>query len=111
MEQAIRALTLVLSAGHFGVVVFDAAEAPADAWRRLPFTTWLRLERMVEGQQTMCVLVGSEPMARSRAGLIVKLAPHRSKLAAPRVNGLDFAAEVVGAHRQTSDVQMLTSEA
>jgi hypothetical protein len=103
MEQAIRALTLVLSAGNFGLVVFDAAEAPTEAWRRLPFTTWLRLERMIEGQQTMCVLVGREAMARSRAGLIVKLAP-RSKFSPPRVNGFDIAAEVVGAHRQGTEI-------
>jgi recA bacterial DNA recombination protein len=73
MEQAVRALTLVLQAGNIGLVVFDVGDAPADALRRLPFTTWLRLQRMVEGRQTMCVLVGSEPMARSSAGLTVKL--------------------------------------
>jgi hypothetical protein len=73
LEQAIRAFTLVLQAGNFGLVVFDAAEAPADAVRRLPFTTWLRLQRIVEGSQTACVLVGSEPMARSSAGLTLRL--------------------------------------
>jgi recombination protein RecA len=73
LEQAIRALTLVLQAGNFGIVVFDVGEAPADAIRRLPFTTWLRLQRMVEGSQTACVLVGSEAMARSSAGLTLKL--------------------------------------
>jgi hypothetical protein len=73
MEQAVKALTLVLQAGNFGLVAFDVAEAPADAWRRLPFTTWLRLQRMVEGRPTICVLVGNEPMARSAAGLTVKL--------------------------------------
>jgi hypothetical protein len=73
MEQAIRALTLALQAGTSGLVAFDAGEAPAEAWRRLPFTTWLRLQRMVEGRQTICVLVGSEPMARSAAGLTVSL--------------------------------------
>jgi len=72
LEQAIRALTLVLQAGNFGLVVFDAAEAPADAVRRLPFTTWMRLQRMVEGSQTVCLLVGGEPMARSSAGLTVR---------------------------------------
>ena len=69
MMQAIRAFTLVLQAGPFGLVMFDAGEAPADAIRRLPFTTWLRLQRMVEGTQTACVLVGSDRMARSPAGL------------------------------------------
>jgi hypothetical protein len=73
MEQAIRAFTLVLQAGNFGVVAFDVAEAPSDAIRRLPFTTWLRLQRLVEGGQTAAVLVGAEPMARSSAGLTLKL--------------------------------------
>jgi recombination protein RecA len=73
LEQAIKALTLVLQAGNFGVVVFDAAEAPALALKRLPFTTWLRLQRMIEGSQTVCVLVGLEPMARSSAGLTLEL--------------------------------------
>jgi recombination protein RecA len=73
LEQAIRAFTLVLQAGNFGLVVFDAAEAPADAIRRLPFTTWLRLQRIIEGSQTTCLLVGGETMARSSAGLTLKL--------------------------------------
>jgi len=73
MEQAIRALTLVLTAGNFGVVAFDAGEAPVEAVRRLPFTTWLRLQRLVEGSQTVCVLIGREPMARSSAGLTLRL--------------------------------------
>src|SRR6266550_9093865 len=73
IEQAIRAFTLVLQAGNFGLVVFDVAEAPADAVRRLPFTTWLRLQRMVEGSQAACVLIGSQPMARSSAGLTLRL--------------------------------------
>jgi len=71
MEQAVRALTLVLQAGNLGLVVLDVGEAPVEALRRLPFTTWLRLQKMVEGRQTMCVIVGNEPMARSSAGLTV----------------------------------------
>jgi hypothetical protein len=73
MEQAIRACTLVLNAGNFGLVVFDVAQAPLDSLRRLPFTTWLRLQRQVEGSQTVAVLVGNQPMARSAAGLTVML--------------------------------------
>ncbi len=69
LVQAVRALTLVLEAGNFGLVVFDVGEAPADAIRRLPFTTWLRLHRMVEGSQTVCLLVGSDRLSRSPRGL------------------------------------------
>src|SRR5437868_3568357 len=73
LEQAIRAFTLVLQAGNFGLVVLDVAEAPLPALRRLPFTTWLRLQRMVEGTQTAALLVGPQPMARSSAGLTLQL--------------------------------------
>jgi recA bacterial DNA recombination protein len=79
IEQAIRAFALVLQAGNFGLVVLDVAEAPGDALRRLPFTTWLRLERMVEGAETACLLVGSAPIARSTAGVTVRLGQGREE--------------------------------
>ena len=75
VEQALKALGLVLQAGNVGLVVLDLGDAPRDAIRRLPFTTWLRLQRMVEGSQTICVLAGNEPMSRSSAGLSITLAP------------------------------------
>ncbi len=93
LEQAIRALTLVLSAGTFGLVVFDAGEAPVEALRRLPYTTWLRLQRLLEGRHTVCVLVGPDSMARSSAGLTLRLvrpADGRPQRAAARANGLLF---------------------
>jgi RecA DNA recombination protein len=100
LEQAIRALTLVLQAGNFGLAIFDAAEAPADAIRRLPFTTWLRLQRMIEGGQTACLLIGSEAMARSSAGLTLRLAmaDGAGLRATDRLfKGLNVAARVVRA--------------
>jgi hypothetical protein len=84
LEQAVKALTLVLQAGNFGAVAFDAAEAPAAAVKRLPFTTWLRLQRMIEGSQTVCVLVGSESLARSSAGLTVELGIPNDSTPTPR---------------------------
>jgi recombination protein RecA len=116
MEQAVRALTLVLQAGNLGLVVLDVGEAPAEALRRLPFTTWLRLQKMVEGRQTMCVIVGNEPMARSSAGLTVVVSgPPAPKATASRTlkagkfserlfEGFDLTARVVRARtRQYED--------
>lgn len=111
VDQAIKALTLVLQAGNFGLVVFDAAEAPRDALRRLPFTTWLRLQRIIEGSQTACVLMGGAPMARSSAGLTVKTCPaHGSGLKADDglFAGLDVALEIVCAKKHTGDGARLT---
>ncbi|MGE3955609.1 MAG: hypothetical protein AB7H96_02740 [Vicinamibacterales bacterium] len=116
LEQAIKALGLVLQAGNFGLVVLDLADAPPDAIRRLPFTTWLRLQRMVEGTQTICVLAGSMPMSRSSAGLSIVLQPavapdaqgaggraQASRFTGHLLDGLDLSARVARARVQASD--------
>ena len=100
LEHAIRAMALVLQAGNFGIVALDVADAPPAAVRQLPFTTWLRLQRMVEGSQTVCVLVGAEPMARGSAGLTVRLGmpPSRSGRFGPQLfDGVDADARVLRA--------------
>jgi hypothetical protein len=100
LEQAVKALTLVLQAGNFGIVVLDVAEAPMDAIRRLPFTTWLRLQRIIEGTQTACLLVGSDLMARSSAGLTVRLSTARGvglKVDNRLFAGFDLDVQVVQA--------------
>ena len=90
IEQAVRAVALVLQAGNFGLVVFDVADAPAEAVRRLPFTTWLRLQRMVEGTQTACLLIGTEPIARSAAGLTIRVGARAVARFGPQLlEGLD----------------------
>ncbi len=100
IEQAIRAFTLVLQAGNFGLVVFDVAEAPPDAVRRLPFTTWLRLHRVIEGSETACVLIGSEPIARSAGGVCIQLAPEHG---AEESGAHQIRARVVRARAVESD--------
>ena len=101
LEQALKAFMLVLQAGNFGLVAFDLGEAPPEAVRRLPFTTWLRLQRIIEGRSTACVLVGPEPMARSSVGLTVQLGMKNSKsgvrFCGRLFDGLDTDARVVRA--------------
>ncbi len=114
LEQALRAFSLVLQAGNFGVVAFDVAEAPPAALRRLPFTTWLRLQRMVEGSQTVCLLVGSEPMARSTAGLTLSLSGQRAAGRGQRfterlLEGLDIDVRVVNA--RSPNARILNADA
>ena len=73
VDRAVKALNLVLRAGGFGMVVLDFGEVAAQAVKRLPYTTWLRLSRVIEGSDTACVLLGSEPIARSAGGVTVQL--------------------------------------
>ena len=47
------------------------------ALRRFPFTTWLRLARVVEGSETVALLVAVEHLARSAGGATIALDPAR----------------------------------
>jgi hypothetical protein len=69
VDRALKAWNLVLQCGNFGVVALDLADVPAAALRQIPLTTWPRVQRVVEGTPTVCLLLGSEPIARSAAGL------------------------------------------
>jgi hypothetical protein len=73
VDRAIKALNLVLQAGGFGLVVLDLADVPSTVVRRLPFTTWLRLHRTIEGSETACLLLGAAPIARSPGGVTIVL--------------------------------------
>ena len=73
VDRGVKALNLIVQAGGFGLVVLDLAEVAPHVLRRLPFTTWLRLHRVIEGSETACVLIGSQPIARSAGGVTVQL--------------------------------------
>jgi recombination protein RecA len=69
--RAVKAINLVLQAGGFGLVVLDLADLPAPAVRGLPFTTWFRLARVIEGSATVALLVASDHVARSAGGATI----------------------------------------
>jgi recombination protein RecA len=86
LDAAVKALNLVLQAGGFGLVVLDLAEVAPQVVRRLPFTTWLRLHRVIESSETACVLIGSEPTARSAGGVSVQLVRPKAESLKPEAS-------------------------
>jgi hypothetical protein len=111
LDRALKALNLVLQAGGFGVVALDVGDVPAAALKRLPYTTWLRVQRVIEASETACVLLVPEPLARSAGGLTLTLSGRptwrgttdRSRLLA----GVDVRVRVVSPRRQVDgDVQV-----
>ena len=113
IDRALKALNLVLQAGGFGIVVLDLADAPPVALQRLPFTTWLRVQRAVESRDTACVLMASAPVSRSAGGVTLSLAGRttwegttdRSR----RVSGGDMQVRVVSPRRRVDgDVRVGT---
>jgi hypothetical protein len=73
IERAVKAMNLILQAGGFNLVALDLADAPSQALRRIPMTTWMRLQRVLEGQPAAAVMVGATPMSRSAGGVSMVL--------------------------------------
>lgn len=72
--RALKAFSLILQAGGFGLAILDLADVPSAALRRFPVTTWMRIARIIEGSDTAAVIVGSERIARSAGGVTIALA-------------------------------------
>ena len=106
LDRALKALTLVLQAGGFGLVALDLADIPPLLLKRLPLTTWLRVQRMVEGSDTACVLLVPEPLARSAGGLTLSLTARPAWAGAAdrsrRLAGLDLRVNVISPRRRGS---------
>lgn len=89
VSRALKAVGLALSSGVFGLVVLDVADVPLRLLGSLPFTTWLRLQRLIAGSDTALVLVAGQPLGRSAGGASIRLEPRRS---APPAGSVDPAA-------------------
>jgi hypothetical protein len=101
--RALKALTLVLQCGNFGLVAIDLASCAPRGVRAIPFTTWMRVQRVIEGTPTACVIVAAEPTARSSAGLSMALGPRAAgawtggSARSRRLSGLETEVRIVRA--------------
>src|SRR5688572_1043121 len=102
IERALKALNLVLQAGGFGVVAIDLADVPMPALARIPLTTWLRVQRTIEGSETACVIVAAQPLARSARGVTLSLSGRARWDASHthRLTGVDISVRVVSPRRR-----------
>jgi hypothetical protein len=102
--RALKAFSLILQAGGFGLVVLDVADVAPLAIRRFPPPTWMRASRIVEGSETVALLVGAEHIARSAGGATIALeaSPARWRGVTPRARlfaGVVPAPRVIGGRR------------
>ncbi len=83
LDRALKALNLVLQSGVCPVVVLDLGDVPSTALRRIPYTTWLRVQRVIEGGDTTCVVIAPESLARSAGGITLHMQPPAAVKPAP----------------------------
>jgi len=84
IDRSLKALNLVLQSRVCTAVLLDMADVPLAGIRRVPATTWMRLQRIVEGSDMACLLMGPVPLSRSAGGVSLAIAasppstrPHR----------------------------------
>ena len=68
IDRALKSLNLVVQSGVCTLVVIDLIDVPANALRRLPASTWFRVERAIEGSDTAVLILAAQPVARSAGG-------------------------------------------
>jgi hypothetical protein len=73
IDRAIKSLNLVVQSGVCTLVVIDLVDVPATALRRLPASTWFRVERAIEGSDTAVLILAAQSVSRSTGGRSVML--------------------------------------
>jgi recombination protein RecA len=73
IDQALRAMDLLLQAGGFGMVAVDLSDVPARTVRQVPLNAWFRFRRAVEDTPTILLLLEQEPHAKTCASLVLRL--------------------------------------
>jgi recombination protein RecA len=71
LEQAVKAVDLLLHGGGFGAVVLDLGNMPWTDARRIPLTTWFRFRRAVENTSTVLIVLAEASCAKTCASLVL----------------------------------------
>jgi hypothetical protein len=73
MDQALRAMDLLMQAGGFGAIVLDLGSVAPEQVSRIPLATWFRYRAAAERTQTCVVLLTQYPCAKSSAELVLRM--------------------------------------
>lgn len=63
--EAVKAADLLLRDGNFPLVIVDLVFNPAEELRKIPQTSWYRLQRLVESVPTACLVLSRQSMVSS----------------------------------------------
>lgn len=109
IDRALKSLNLILQSGVCTAVALDLADISAPALNRIPASTWLRVQRIIEGSETACVVLGPVPIARSAAGITINTGEACSRARwsgqhdrARRLAGLSVSARLMSPRRRVA---------
>jgi hypothetical protein len=72
-EHALKCADLLVQAGGFGMIAFDLAGVRPETARRIPISSWFRLQRAIEPTRTVLALLEQQANARTAASLILEM--------------------------------------
>jgi hypothetical protein len=81
IDQALRAMDLLIQAGGFGMVAVDLSDVPTKTVRQVPLNAWFRFRRAIEDTPTILLLLEQEPHAKTCASLVLRLQAREAKWA------------------------------
>jgi len=73
LEQVLKTTDLLLQGGGFGRVVMDLTDLPLSHVRSIPLASWFRFQRTIERTPTVLIVMNSESIVGSAAGLVLRM--------------------------------------
>lgn len=82
--EGVKAADLLLRDGNFPLVILDLILNPVEELRKIPQTTWYRLQRLVESMSTAClVLTRYEMVSSAQLKVVLENSWHLKNLEKP----------------------------
>jgi recombination protein RecA len=72
LDQALKAVDLILQAAGFAAVVLDLGSTAAEHANRIPLTTWFRFRQGAQRSRTSLVVLGRNARAQSSAAVVLE---------------------------------------
>lgn len=72
LDQALRAVDLILQASGFGAIVLDLGSVAAEHASRIPLATWFRFRQGAQRSRASLVVLGLRAYAQSSAALVLE---------------------------------------
>jgi hypothetical protein len=101
LDQVLKTTDLVLQGGGFGCVTVDLTDLPSAAVRRVPLTSWFRLQRAVEKTPTTLIVLTADSVLQSAAALALRMEAARVEWS-QLLDAIDMEIEVIRSRSRES---------